>query len=197
MKKMCLLFAAVISASVYANDIQLPPAAKNGGMSLAEALNMRRSVRRYTDRAVTLQDLADILWSANGVTRPDGKRTAPSARNRQEILLYVTMKEGTFFYEPASHLLKKVSGEDLRQYAGRFAVPCYIILIADLAKQPRENYAAMDAGYVSQNIYLAATANNLGTCAIGSIPDRETLSKKLISGKKKVMLTHSLGTQAK
>ncbi len=197
MKKLFILFTAAVSVIVSGADIQLPPAEKSSGMSLAEALNMRRSERRYTERNVSLQELANVLWSANGVTRPDGKRTAPSARNRQEIMLYVTMKEGTFFYEPASHSLKKVSGEDLRQYAGRFTAPCYIILIADLAKQPRENYAAMDAGYVSQNIYLAATAQKLGTCAIGSIPDRKMLSDKLISGKKLLLLTHSLGTPAK
>ncbi len=197
MKKSFLLLTFAFSVILCGADIQLPPAEKSGGMALAEALNIRHTVRRYQDKALTLQELANILWSANGVNRPDGKRTAPSARNRQEISLCVTMKEGSFYYDPAAHMLKKISDEDLRHCAGRFSVPCYIILIADLEKQPREHYAAMDTGYVSQNIYLAAAAQKLGTCAIGSIPDRETLSRKLLNGKKKIMLTHSLGVPAK
>ncbi len=197
MKKVFLLFSAALAVIVSAGDIQLPPAEKNGGMALSEALNMRHTVRRYSDKALTLQELANILWSANGVNRPDGKRTAPSARNRQEIMLYVTMKEGTFFYDPATHMLKQISGEDLRKYAGRFAAPCYIIIAADLEKQPSEVFAAMDAGYVSQNIHLAVTAQKLGTCTIGSIPDRKTLSGKILSGKKQLLVTHSLGTPAK
>lgn len=197
MKKIFILFATAVSIIASGADIILPPAEKKSGMSLAEALNMRRSIRRFTDRKLSTQELANILWSANGVTRPDGKRTAPSALNRQEIMLYVTMEEGTFFYDPAAHILKKVCSEDLRKYAGKYTAPCYIILVADLAKQPRENFASIDAGYVSQNIYLAATAQKLGTCAIGSISDRQKLAEKIISGKKMLILVHSLGSPAK
>ena len=64
-------------------------------------------------------------------------------------------------------------------------------------KQNREIFAAIDTGYVSQNIYLAATARNLGTCAMGSIADRKILQEKLALQNNKIMLVHPLGTPAK
>jgi nitroreductase len=178
-------------------DIALPAPQKSGGMALTDALNTRRSVRRYTKKAVTLQELSNILWSANGITRPDGKRTAPSSRNKQEILLYVTMAEGTYFFDPARNMLKQISKEDLREYSGAFDAPCYIILVGDTQKQNLEFCIAIDAGYVSQNIYLSATAQKLGTCAMRMIVDRKVLQEKMALGKNLLVLVHPIGTPAK
>ena len=198
MKKIVFFMLAIFMGAVLnAADILLPAAEKSGGMALSEALNIRRSIRKYDEKAVTLQQLSNVLWSANGITCPDGKRTAPSALNRQEVLIFVTMKEGTFFYDPAAHMLKYISGEDLRRQAGRYPAPGYIILAVDADRQPRELFAALDTGYVSQNIYLAATAQQLGTCAMGSIADRDVLRKKVLSGRQKIMLVHPLGIPAK
>ncbi|MBR2345241.1 MAG: nitroreductase family protein [Lentisphaeria bacterium] len=197
MKKFLLSFFALYVMLLSGTDIQLPVPQKSGGMGLNEVLNTRRSVRRFTEKAVTLQELSDILWSANGITRANGKRTAPSALNKQEIMLYVTMKEGSFLFDPVLGRLQEVSPEDLRKYAGKYNAPCYIILVADTKKQNREIFAAIDTGYVSQNIYLAATARNLGTCAMGSIADRKILQEKLALQNNKIMLVHPLGTPAK
>ena len=122
MKKI-LTFAAVFMAAALfaAEEIQLPVPQKSGGMSLREALNNRRTVRKFQDKELTLQQISDMVWSANGINRPDGKRTAPSALNRQNILVYVALKDGAYLYNPQKHLLEKVSDKDLRKSCGRFS----------------------------------------------------------------------------
>ena len=193
--KTFLTAITVISAvcTAAAADIKLPAAQKSGGMTLREALNSRHSVRRFKAGSLTHAQLADMLWSANGINRPNGKRTAPSAMDRRDVMIFVALKDGAYFYDPEQHLLKQVSPEDLRRYCGKFAAPCYFILVPDRAKQPREAFAAVDTGYVSQNIYLAAQANGLGTCAMGSVADRNTLAEKLKLGKNQPFLVHPVG----
>ena len=69
------------------------------GGSLMRALADRRSVREYADRALSLQDMSDLLWAANGVNRPaSGKRTAPSAMDRRDIQIYVLTDKGVYLY---------------------------------------------------------------------------------------------------
>ena len=92
----------------------------------------------------------------------------------------------------------QVSQKDLRAMAGRFAAPIYIAIVSNSklsgASARALHYAAMDVGYVSQNIYLAAAAMKLGTCAIGSIPKPADLAKELkLTASEKVLLTHSVG----
>ena len=194
MKKLLTVAVVLGMISVFAADeIKLPAPQKSGGMSVREALSSRRTVRKFQDKELSLQQIADMLWSANGVNRPDGKRTAPSALNRQNILVYAALKDGAYLYDPHKHALIKVSDKDLRRSCGRFTAPCYIVLVGDLSKDSREIAAAVNGGYVSQNIYLAATANGLGTCAMGSIADKKELVKELKLGKNTPYLVHPVG----
>ena len=199
MKKIWLLtvviFAAV-SVTAAKNRI-LPPPQKSGGMSLQEALNTRHTVRSFQTKELTAQQLADILWCANGINRDNGKRTAPSALDKREVMIYVALPDGVYFYDPEQHIkdgnLPKISKTDVRKFCGRYDAPCYLILVPDKTKQPREIFAAIDTGYVSQNIYLAAQANGLGTCAMGSIVDRNMLIRELGLGENVPLLVHPLG----
>ena len=194
MKKLFTIAAVFMAAALFAaEEIQLPAPQKSGGMSLREALNNRRTVRKFQDKELTLQQISDMVWSANGINRPDGKRTAPSALNRQNILVYVALKDGAYLYNPQKHLLEKVSDKDLRKSCGRFTAPCYMVLVGDLSKDNREIAAAVNGGYVSQNIYLAAVANGLGTCAMGSIANKNELIKELKLGKNTPYLVHPVG----
>ena len=70
-----------------------------------KALSDRHSDREYADKELSLQDLSDLLWAANGINRPDGKRTAPSALNKQDIDIYVIMKEGAYLYDTKTNSL--------------------------------------------------------------------------------------------
>ena len=199
MKKMLALFtAAMLSTAAFAADTVLPAPVKQGGMALSEALNLRKTCRQYKADMLSLQQISQLFWSAFGVNRPDGKRTAPTARNKQEITLYMLTAKGAWAYAAKENKMIQVSTKDLRKMAGRFAAPLYVVIVSnsklsgDSARSL--HYAAMDAGYVSQNIYLAAAAMKLGTCAIGSIPNPAALGKELkLTQSEKVFLTHSVG----
>ena len=188
----------VLTLSLCAADTVLPAPQKKGGISLNEALNLRRTTRQYKADMLSLQQISQLFWSAFGINRADGKRTAPTARNCQEITLYMLTAKGAWVYAPRENKMIQVSKKDLRKLAGRFAVPIYIAIVSnrklsgDSARSL--HYAAMDVGYVSQNIYLAAAAMKIGTCAIGSMPDPKGLAKELkLTNSENVLLTHSVG----
>ena len=113
-------FAATLGFTAYctsacAQDVTLPTPTKNETAgSLTKALNDRHSTRQFTDRQLTDQTLSDLLWAADGVNRPDGKRTAPSAMNRQDVTIYVGKDDGTFRYDAAANKLIKIGSSDLR-----------------------------------------------------------------------------------
>ena len=99
MKKIIFALAGllVISASMYSQDlaeVKLNAPNKSRGSVVMKAFSDRQSVREYDTKDISLQDLSDLLWAANGVNRESGMRTAPSAMNRQEIDVYVVNKDG-------------------------------------------------------------------------------------------------------
>jgi len=172
-----MITSAIIAA---AGDITLPAPNKTGGTPLMDALNARQSQRSYADTEFTPQVLSDLLWAANGVNRPDGRRTAPTARNRSEIDVYALTKDGAFLYTPAGHTLTQVNTNDLRSTSGfqGFAhnAPVVLVMVVNRVKQGSgagdkisDRYAAMDTGYISQNIYLYAAANGMSSVALGTL----------------------------
>ena len=201
MKFKSLIFtAAVCSFVLSAGTVALPAPQREGGMALMQALNERKTVRAYKSDELSNQQVSDRLWSANGINRKDGKRTAPSAVNRQEIDLYLITSKAVFKYDPQANALEKVKDGDFRKWAGKFKAPVYVALVADLKKAVSADYAKVDAGYVSQNIYLYCASSGLGTCAIGSFNSiagsgkgaklREALG---LNKNQIVVLTHSVG----
>lgn len=201
MKFKSLIFtAAVCSFVLSAGTVALPAPQREGGMALMQALNERKTVRAYKSDELSNQQVSDLLWSANGINRKDGKRTAPSAVNRQEIDLYLITSKAVFKYDPQANALEKVKDGDFRKWAGKFNAPVYVALVADLKKAVSADYAKVDAGYVSQNIYLYCASSGLGTCAIGSFNSiagsgkgaklREALG---LNKNQIVVLTHSVG----
>jgi hypothetical protein len=117
MRKLSFIFATLLLVvTMHAQDlkvIKLNSPDKNRGCSVMKALSDRHSDREYADKELSLQDLSDLLWAANGINRPDGKRTAPSALNKQDIDIYVIMKEGAYLYDTKTAcnlLLKEITG---------------------------------------------------------------------------------------
>lgn len=151
--------ALLAAASVAAADIALPAPTTSGGMPLMEALAKRRSERAISSAPLKTAEISNLLWAANGINRQDGRRTAPTAMNRQELSLYVVMPNGAYFYDAKKNVLKEV-------YAGRCEVAnnaaLMVVIVADLGRQKRE-FAAVDSGFIGQNIYLYCAANNLAT----------------------------------
>lgn len=189
MKKAILfLIVLMIMGNLQAQDvISLPQSEVSKlSMSLGDALSLRRSERKYTDREISTQTLSTLLWAACGISDPKtGKITAPSAVNMQDIKIYVCTKDGVCLFNAKDNLLIKVSDKDLRDaIAGRqsFAktAPVSLVLVStkDSERAPNDRYGAMDAGYVSQNIYLACTALGLKTVARATM-DFDTLKREL------------------
>lgn len=181
MKKIITTVVSIflIMSMIQAQDIKLPKPKKEGGMPLMEALQKRATNRDYSSKMLSDQQLADLLWAANGINRDNGKRTAPSARNCQEIDIYVFMDKGVFLYVPEKDLLKQIVKEDKRKMAPRqpFAAeaPVLLVFVANydkmtgMDKEAKEFYGATDAGYVSQNVYLYCASEGLSTVVLGSI----------------------------
>ena len=170
------------------NMIQLVEPQRDGGMPLMQALNERVTLREFSDKMLTDQQLSDLLWAANGVNRDNGKRTAPSARNCQEIDFYVLMSTGTYLYLADQHALQLVDATDIRSQAAMqpfvAKAPVLLMFVANydkmtgMDKVAKEFYGATDAGFVSQNVYLYCASEKLATVVLGSI-HRDFLEKKL------------------
>jgi nitroreductase len=96
--------------------IKLNDPNKERGLPVMQALALRASVREWSDKDVTLQDLSDLLWAANGINRPDSKkRTAASAMNAQDVDIYVFLKDGAYLYDAANQALTPVAAGDHRE----------------------------------------------------------------------------------
>ena len=186
--------------------IKLNAPNKDRGSSVMKALSDRASVRETDTRDLSLQDLSDLLWAANGVNRPDGKRTAPSAINWQEIDVYVINKDGAYLYDATEHSLKPVAKGDFRKHVATSVqefvtrVPVSLVLVANLEKLGNNatnrdflKMVSMDAGIVSQNINIFCSAVGLSTVP-RAMMDKEELKKALkLSDKQELMLNNPVG----
>lgn len=170
LKSLFVCFAVIAGLSIAAgsafskvvmDDIKLPEPVITGGMSLMEALKNRHSSTKFTKDEVPLQKISELLWAADGENRPDGKRTAPSALNTQVITIYAALQDGIYKYNPQMHTLEAFSKEDIRPIIGSKA-PVILLYVANLARQSKY-LAAVDCGFIGQNVYLYSAANNLNT----------------------------------
>ena len=170
------------------NVIKLNDPDKTRGSSIMKSLNDRQSIREYSPESLRPQDLSDLLWAANGINRPDGRRTAPSARNFQEVEMYVIFSMGAFWYNPKEHALIQVATGDYRRAVAEgqdFAAtaPMSIVLVADMNKygnlsEQSKLMAAVDVGIVCQNINIACAGLGLATVPRGTM-DQATLKSVL------------------
>ena len=162
-----------------AQIIQLPPARNTGGMPLIEALKLRRSTREYSDRPLETQQLSDLLWSAYGVNRPTGDRTAPYWRHVMVIDVFAVMANGTWLYDPKDHALVLRQADDLRPKTGlqEFVggAPLNLVYVAhgermqDVSAEDRRLYASADACFIGQNVYLLCASEGLATVFRGAV----------------------------
>jgi len=178
------------------------------GEVLTEILNARKSIRKFAaDKPVTDEVMLDILWAANGINREDGRRTAPSAVNAQDIVMYVCKEDGAYLYKPETEELDKISGTDVRPIIAsfnKFALDNPVVLLcSDYSKFARfspeaaAKYGAMDAGYVSQNIYIYCAANDMATVACAPGMDNKAVQEALLLPETMVpLIYHPVGYPA-
>jgi len=195
MKKWGMLLAVLGGfLTCSAAEIALPAPAKEGGMPLLNAMTVRRTVRTFADKELSQQQISDLLYAAFGVSNSEGKRTAPSALNKQEITLYVLLKSGTYRYDAPKNLLIQTGTKDLRTFAN--GAPLVLVYVADLTKQPEARWCMVDCGFIGQNVYLYCTSAGLGTVFRGSFP--ADLGKKMNLDKNHpVLFVQSVGFPAK
>ncbi|HUU45856.1 MAG TPA: SagB/ThcOx family dehydrogenase [Acidobacteriota bacterium] len=176
-----LFLAAGAVYSQEADTIALPTASLASDKPFMQTVKDRKSSREYSDRELSLQDLANVLWCANGVNRPEtGKRTSPSAMNKQDVDVYAVLKDGIYLYDATGHRLLPIVAGDYRKDAGTQAyvgtAPLNLIYVSDLARfdytddrEQQAMMAAIDAGHCSENVYLYGAAANLAVVIRASI----------------------------
>lgn len=173
--------------------IQLPDMEQDSGITLVETIDARRSVRNFTEDSITLPELARILHSAQGITSERGFRAAPSAGATYPLSVFVIaenvddLEPGIYRFLPRENTLMTVkTGNFLHDLAlaslGQRCIssaPAAIAIAADYSITTSVYgdrgvmYVNMEAGHVSQNIYLQCTAIELGTVAVGAFIDME------------------------
>jgi len=175
MKKIIICFSFLLSSMFAQGTIVLNPPDLTRGLTVMKALSLRASERDFDTISLSLQDLSDLLWAANGINRPEsGKRTAPSAINAQDIDVYVFIKSGVYLYNPNKHLLDFIISGDYRKLvAGRqeniAKAPVMCLLVSDISRFSRGEdslklvWASEDAGIVSQNISIFCASVGLAT----------------------------------
>lgn len=202
---LCVGMGLVGSEAAFAqkSDI-LPLPALPGGKTLEDALRARQSIRNYSEKDVPAEVLSGLLWAACGVNRKEtGKRTAPSAVNKQEIDVWVAKKDGFFLYDPKDHALIRKGDADIRALTGTQSyvptAPLDLIYVADMGKvagkteDEKTNLAWADTGYVSQNVYLYCAVMGLGTVVRASI-DYPALTKAMgLAANQRIIMAQCVG----
>jgi SagB-type dehydrogenase family enzyme len=189
--QLAVALAVLATAGVRAQEpatVPLPKPQIVGGKPLMQALNERMSRREFSPEKLPQQVLANLLWAAFGVNRADGRRTAPSASNMQEMEVYAVMADGVYLYDAKAHALQLHLKEDLRAATGSqpwvATAPLNLLYVADYSKMgqrteesKREN-SGTDSGFIAQNVYLFCASEGLATVVRGGI-DRPAMEKAL------------------
>ena len=172
------------------------------GNPLMEVLAKRSSSREFSSEPLPENILSNMLWAASGINRPDsGKRTAPTAMNKQEIDVYVATESGIYLYDAKSHSLKMIAAGDLRGLTGKQdyvrEAAVNLIYVADYSRMgsgsDKELYAAADTGFISENVYLYCASAGLATVVRAYI-DKPLLSKAMkLKADQKIILAQSVG----
>ncbi len=175
--------------------IKLPPPSHQGKTSVEEAISKRRSVRRFRAQPLSLSQLSQLLWAAQGITGSSGRRAVPSAGATYPLEVFVAIGEhgienlvaGIYHYQVDSHSLSLHLRGDSRQKLAEaalsqsFIANCPIDIIV-CALYPRtayrygrraERYVHMEVGHVGQNVSLQAIALGLATVMVGAFEDEQ------------------------
>jgi SagB-type dehydrogenase family enzyme len=199
-----VLAVPVLSLGQGLKPVLLPVPQTSGGKPLMQALKDRHSTREFSNEKLPAQVLANLLWAAFGINRPDtGKRTAPSAMNWQEIDVYVATAEGLYVYDAKGNKLDPVLAEDVRGATGMQPfvkdAPVDLVYVADLARtgtsstEDKTLYTAADAGLIAQNVYLFCASEGLAVVVRGGV-DRMALARTMkLRPDQKILLAQTVG----
>lgn len=166
--------------------MKLPLPKQTSQISVEEAIQRRRSVREFSDVALSDAEHGQLLWAAQGIThRTMGLRAAPSAGALYPLELYLVTKAGVFHYEPRAHELRQTMSTDVRPALFRAALrqesvrdaPSVFVFAGVYKRTARkygaraERYVHMEVGHAAQNLLLQAVALGLVAVPIGAFQD--------------------------
>ena len=190
------------------NEIILPTVETESNLSVMQALNQRKSNRNFVDKNLTTAQLSKILWAANGVNRPDGKRVNPVALGVHCVAVYAVTSEGIYLYDAPNHKLTLITEGDFRSatttgqsFVAKAAVNLVFVEKPDAWSNarkipPREaqlSNANIIVGTMVQSVALAAQTEGLGNCVRGSINRDEFKRVAKLSDEKTILLAQSVG----
>ncbi len=182
--------------TVFQNEkiINLSRPVTKGGMTIEETLQRRASIRKFTPEALSMEEISQLFWAAQGVTREWGARTAPSAGGLFPLEIYVVLKEGVFHYVPRNHQLVRtmegnmtgpLASAALGQECVRGA-PAVFVIAAVYERTARkygtraERYVKIEAGHAAQNLLLQAVSLGLGAVPVGAFHDDQVKKTLLL-----------------
>ena len=187
--------------------INLPAPQATGGMPLMQALDNRKTSRTFAaDKALSMQQLSNLLWAGFGVNRkvmgndhngqPVAGRTAPSGQNKQDIQLYVILAQGAYVYDAVKNELDPVTGGDLRTKIGSGAAAHAAATIVFVAPAKDDPFAQVDTGFIGQNIYLYAASEGLNAWFY-AFHNQDVAGALNLSGEKTPLYGESVGLPEK
>jgi SagB-type dehydrogenase family enzyme len=195
-----VVVAAVIASLVLeptamaaGDSVSLPSPRPASAVSVEEALASRRSIRDFADAGLSLEDMAQLLWAAQGITHAEGLRTAPSAGALYPLEVYLvagrvaTLPAGIYRYDPRRHQLAPTALGDRRPGLAAAALhqtwiadaPAVVVIGAVFRRtsvrygERGERYLHIEAGHAAENVCLQAVALGLGTTVVGAFSDVE------------------------
>ncbi len=185
----------------------LPPPRYDSAVSVEKALLERRSIRSYKEEPLTLNELSQILWAAQGITEPKrGLRTAPSPRAVYLLEVYVlpgnvtNLPMGLYRYQPQGHELIKIADGDkkaeLFKAAGQAAIknaPAALVITGLSEKTQNPAWMYFEAGHAAENVYLQAVSLKLGTVAMAGFKEDEVRKALNFSEKERVLYIMPIG----
>ncbi|MGO8878988.1 MAG: nitroreductase family protein [Desulfomonilaceae bacterium] len=205
---LCFGLAVIFGAGTLAQasdleTIKLPKPEITHGKPLMQVLSERKTSREFSPKELSTQTLSNLLWAAFGINRPDGRKTAPSALNHQEIDIFVTMKAGVYRYDAKANTLVPVVSGDMRAITGLQGyvkeAPLDLVYVADFAKMGDSQEAekrflsAADTGFISENVYLYSASEGLATVVRANM-DRTKLSEAMkLRSDQKITLAQCIG----
>jgi len=181
------------------SSIILPQPNKDSQTSIEETLQKRRSVRDYQDEPLTLKEVSQILWAAQGITSDWGGRTAPSAGALYPLEVCLVVRKvadispGVYRYLPEGHQLERIVENDVSSQLARAALsqnfikeaPVNLIFSGVFSRTTKKygergiGYVYLEAGHAAQNVYLQVQSLGLGTVVVGAFDDEEI--KKILN----------------
>ncbi|MYN06765.1 CBS domain-containing protein [Pseudoduganella aquatica] len=194
---------SLVGAKAFELDADIGPL----GIALVDMLNMRKSQRLFSSRDLSRYRLSRLLWAAFGINRPAERcRTAPSVSNAQEIDVYVAMASGWYRYDAAAPSLILCGREDIRAATGKqdfvASAPVNLLYVANLERLASEDHAerllhaGIDAGHISQNVYLFCAAEGMATVARAWFDQAELASVMGLLPAQRVILAQTVGYPA-